>query len=81
MTDTMTSEVELGTRCFGILAREVGPVDAERFIAYVNRERIDYTKWQQTLFEGQDIESLAADARITSARIRRQRAERAGRKA
>ena len=73
MTNVMPCEVELGTRCFGILAREVGPVDAERFIAYVNRERMDYTKWQQNLFAGQSIEEIASDAREVSARIRRQR--------
>ena len=73
MTNVLPSEVELGVRCFGILSREVGPVDAERFIAYVNRERMDYTKWQQNLFAGQSIEEIAADARATAARIRRQR--------
>ncbi len=73
-TNSMPCDVELGARCFCILSREVGPVDAERFIAYVNRERMDYTKWQQTLFHGQSIEDLAADARATAARVRRQRA-------
>ncbi len=61
-------------RIFCILSREVGSVDAERFIAHVNRERMDYTKWRQTLFQGQSIEKLAADARATASRIRRQRA-------
>ncbi len=51
-----------------------GPVDAERFIDYVNRERMDYTKLQESLFEGQTIEELAADARATAVRVRRQRA-------
>lgn len=74
-TNSMPCDVELGARCFCILSREVGPVDAERFIAYVNRERMDYTKWQQTLFQGQSIEELAADARAAAARIRRKRAE------
>ena len=73
MNERMPCEAELGARCFGILAREVGPVDAERFIAYVNRERMDYTKWQQTLFAGQTIEQIAADARATGARVRRAR--------
>lgn len=73
MSSNTPCDVELGSRCFCILAREVGPVDAERFIAYVNRERMDYTKWQQTLFEGQTIEEIAADARATAMRVRRQR--------
>ncbi len=75
MNNTMICDEELGARCFDILAREVGPVEAERFIAYVNRERIDYTKWQQNLFDGQSIEAIATEARATAAKIRRARAE------
>lgn len=75
MTKNVLCDVEFGSRCFSILAREVGPVDAERFIAYVNRERIDYTKWQQTLFAGQTIEEIAAAARTTAMHVRRERAK------
>lgn len=67
---TKTCDAALGAKCFNILIREVGPVDAERFIAYVNRERMDYTEWQQNLFAGQTIDEIAALSRIAGARMR-----------
>ena len=76
MTNMVTRETELSSRCLNILVREVGPVDAERFIAYVNRERLDYTKWQQTLFAGQSIEEIAAASRRVSAQVIARRAQR-----
>ena len=60
----------LGARCLDILAREVGPVDTERFVAYINRERFDYTQWQQSLFAGQSIEEIAEQARAIGAQLR-----------
>jgi len=69
---TETADAVLGAKCFDILMREVGPVDAERFIAYVNREQMDYTQWQQGLFAGETIEEIAAQAREVGARIRKE---------
>ena len=71
MTRDHTSDEALGARCLDILVREVGPVDTERFVAYMNRERFDYTEWQQTLFAGQSIEEIAEQARIVGAQFRR----------
>ncbi len=31
--------------------RELGVVETERFIAVINRERFDYTKWQRERFD------------------------------
>jgi len=61
--NNQVGDVELGSRCLDILIREVGPVDAERFVAYINRGDFDYTEWQQTLFAGESIEEVAAKAR------------------
>ena len=66
-------DVELGARCLDILVKNVGPVDAERFIAYVNREKMDYTRWQRNLFAGETIDEIAAQARVVGARQRRER--------
>ena len=38
---------------------KLGMVDAERFISLMLKENFDYTEWQSTLFENEDIESLA----------------------
>lgn len=46
-----------------------------RVQAMMRSDAWDYTKWQQTLFQGQSIEELAADARVTAARIRREGAK------
>ena len=47
-----------------------------RSAGYVNRERLDYTKWQQTLFAGQSIEEIAAASRRVSAQVIARRAQR-----
>jgi hypothetical protein len=36
----------------------LGSVAAERFIALIQREPFDYTKWQRTLWEDQGIEEI-----------------------
>ena len=69
MTNFETCETELGARCMNILVREVGMVDAERFIAYVNREKLDYTQWQQDLFSGMSIDEIGAESRKVGALV------------
>ena len=70
MTREQTCDEALGARCLDILVREIGTVDTERFVAYMNREKFDYTQWQQTLFEGMSIEEIAEQARAAGARLR-----------
>ena len=71
MAREQTCDEVLGARCLDILVREVGPVDTERFVAYMNRERFDYTEWQQSLFAGQSIEEIAERARAAGDQLRR----------
>ena len=44
------------------LKEKLGPVDMERFIVLLNREKIDYTKWRKNLFEDKSIDDLADEA-------------------
>ncbi len=37
-------------------------LEAERFIALMRREKLDYTEWRKNLFEGMSIEELSAKA-------------------
>jgi PHD/YefM family antitoxin component YafN of YafNO toxin-antitoxin module len=37
-------------------------VEAERFICLIQRERFDYTKWRQTLYEGLTVEDISRKA-------------------
>lgn len=48
-----------GMRC---LEKELGLVDAERFISMVNAERLDYTAWRQDQYEGVTVEELTKKA-------------------
>jgi len=56
-TDTLIREE--GMRA---LSERLGLVEAERFIALIAREQFDYTKWQESLYDGESIEKLCEDA-------------------
>ncbi len=51
--------------------KSLGEVDAERFIALIQREPFDYTEWQRNLWEGQSIEEISHKAM----ELRRKQAE------
>lgn len=55
-------DTEIKMRGFDLLARNLGLVDAERFVCLIQRERFDYTKWRQTLFEGLTVEEISRRA-------------------
>jgi len=57
---TEMTDNELGEKCMNVLIEGVGPVEAERFISIVNRERFDYTEWQKNLFPNETVRSLGA---------------------
>ena len=58
MTGTITDN-ELRVSGFSVLAKAFGEVNAERFIALVNREPFDYTEWRKdNLFVGETVDSL-----------------------
>jgi hypothetical protein len=45
-----------------ILAKNLGMIEAERFIMLIQREPFDYTKWQENLFENMTIEEISKNA-------------------
>jgi hypothetical protein len=47
----------------GLLARELGPVDAARFVAQFSGGSGDYTAERIALFAGRSVAELAADIR------------------
>ena len=54
MTDS-----ELKSKCFTILAEQVGSVEMERFIMLLNRDTFDYTQWRKdNLFPGETVDTL-----------------------
>lgn len=48
----MVSDMEIMNRGIHCLLEKLGVVETERFIAVINREKFDYTKWQQEHFDG-----------------------------
>ncbi|MBS1249177.1 MAG: hypothetical protein MAG431_00750 [Chloroflexi bacterium] len=59
---TIKADAEIKVLGFEALSRHLGLVEAERFIALVQREKFDYTQWRQNLFaelSGEEISSQA----------------------
>ncbi len=46
--------------------RELGVVETERFIAVINRERFDYTKWQRERFDNMSFDEFNSVAAVYS---------------
>jgi hypothetical protein len=58
-----TATAELMSRGMDCLVKNMGIVEAEYFIAAVQRERFDYTKWHQDYFANDDtVESFLQKA-------------------
>lgn len=55
----MISDTELKISGFKILTENLGEVLAERFIALVQREKFDYTKWQKELWKDKTVEEIS----------------------
>ena len=45
-----------------ILAKNLGMVEAERFIMFIQKEPFDYTKWQENMFENMTVEEISKKA-------------------
>ncbi len=48
----MRSDAEIKMSGFDILSRNLGMLETERFIVLIRREKFDYTKWRESLFDG-----------------------------
>ncbi|MBU1754042.1 hypothetical protein KKG56_09385 [bacterium] len=58
----MITDTEIKINGVQSLTKSLGSVGAERFIALIQREQFDYTKWQRTLWEDQSIEEISRTA-------------------
>ena len=59
---TMKVDAEIKVLGFEILSRYMGLVEAERFITLIQREKLDYTQWRQTLFAELSGEEISRQA-------------------
>jgi hypothetical protein len=55
----MFTDTEIKATGFRALVAAPGDVQAEKFIALVQREPFDYTRWQRTLWPDRSIEEIS----------------------
>jgi hypothetical protein len=60
----MITDTEIKTKGIQVLAQYLGDVEAERFIALIQREPFDYTKWRGTLNEKLSVEEISRRAML-----------------
>jgi len=58
----MITDTEIKLKGVQVLAKYLGDVETERFIALIQREPFDYTKWRQGLDEDLTIENISQKA-------------------
>ena len=58
----MITDTEIKIKGINLLAQHLGDVEAERFIALIQREPFDYTKWHQNLDDELSIEEISLKA-------------------
>lgn len=58
----MITDTEIKAKGMQVLAQYLGDVEAERFIALIQREPFDYTKWRQDMDEDLSIEEISRKA-------------------
>ncbi len=58
----MITDTEIKSKGVQILATYLGDVEMERFIALIQREPFDYTKWHQNIDDDMSLEELSRKA-------------------
>jgi hypothetical protein len=58
----MITDTEIRTTGVRALVAALGDVQAEKFIALIQREPFDYTQWQRTLWPDKSIEEISQAA-------------------
>jgi hypothetical protein len=56
------TNTELKVKGLQILNKSIGLVEDERFVALIQQEPFDYTKWRDDLFEDLTIEEISKKA-------------------
>ncbi|MEI6707082.1 MAG: hypothetical protein WCK96_08105 [Methylococcales bacterium] len=60
----MITDTEIKSKAIALLSEYLGDVETERFIALIQREPFDYTKWRQGLNENLSIEDISHKAML-----------------
>ena len=64
----MITDTEIRIKGLHVLAKYLGDIEAERFVALIQREPFDYTKWREGLDEDLTIEEISRRAMTVRAR-------------
>lgn len=60
----MMTDTEIKAKGFQLLAQYLGDIEAERFVALIQREPFDYTKWRQDLDEDVSLGEMSRKAMV-----------------
>ena len=55
-----TTDNEIKLKGMETLVEKLGLVEAERFIALMNRDGFDYTEWRDDLWKGKTVEEVSS---------------------
>jgi len=58
----MRTSNEILIEGYEVLNEKLGLIDAEKFIAYIQREPFDYTEWQKKLFKNKSAKEISKEA-------------------
>ena len=58
----MITDTEIKIKGLQVLAKHLGDIEAERFVALIQREPFDYTKWRQDIDEELSLEEISRKA-------------------
>ncbi len=58
----MITDTEIKQKGLQVLTEYLGDIEAERFVALIQREPFDYTKWRQCMDEELSIEEISKKA-------------------
>ena len=67
MTQIKTDTV-IKAEGMNVLIENLGAVDAERFMALINRETFDYTQWRKTHLPDDDVRTISRNAAVYAAK-------------
>jgi len=58
----MITDTEIKAKGLRVLAQYLGDIEAERFVALIQRQPFDYTAWTQALDEDLSIDEISRQA-------------------
>ncbi len=66
----MKTDTDIRLEGISVLMQVLGTVEAERFIALINCDHLDYTEWRKSQWQVETVASLAARARALRENVR-----------